>query len=237
MKKNHLFSLFVLILFVFINCALYAEINVNSVAVSKSSYDQKDIAIYKNIGIIVAVIICSLLSLYDHKRTLQNPKLSEDRKAFENCASIFVLICILVLLLLINSYPFKSSSFRHPWREKVCYSNIRILQDAVEMYNEEQKIPIKSIDININDLDVLVKYADFFEYYEKFVKKDPSNKESIVPQCPSDSKNHYISLEDLTEGGAISCGDDPIGYDGFRNKKNEYFTTHGTQTGTELRCN
>lgn len=98
-------------------------------------------------------------------------------------------------------------------RMQSCYSNIRVIQSAVEKYNiKYRKTPMRQLDI-----DELID-SGFL-------------KEKVI--CPENKSNKYISLGNLTKDGEISCGDDPLGnyiYD-------EYFYDplkgHGTLRGRE----
>ena len=68
-------------------------------------------------------------------------------------------------------------------KEKACFSNQRVLQGAVEMYNMDNSVMMTTLDIN-----TLVK--------EKYLKSAPSGTE---PGCK------YYSVGDLSKDGHISC--------------------------------
>ena len=68
-------------------------------------------------------------------------------------------------------------------RQKACFSNIRVLQGAVEMYNMDNSVMMTDLDIP-----TLVK--------EKYLKSAPKGPE---PEC------EYYSTGDLTKDGVVGC--------------------------------
>ena len=75
-------------------------------------------------------------------------------------------------------------------REKACFSNIRVIQGAIEMYNMDVKTMMRELDDN--NQKVLIE--------GKYIK----SKEPLV--CPETSKSgQYLSIGDLTGDGLIYC--------------------------------
>lgn len=93
----------------------------------------------------------------------------------------FILFSIMALVALI-SVPNITRS-RASARRKTCFSNMRVLQGAVEMYNMDSYKMMKTL-----DTDLLVK--------SKYLKEKPVFPE---PDCL------YLTEGDLTENGKIYC--------------------------------
>ena len=112
-----------------------------------------------------------------------NFKTNSDEKP--NVAIIIVLALVLFFefaFLGFNSMPHLTQR-RPAARRAACFSNIRILQGAVEMYNMDYPYSMKSLDI-----DLLVK--------GKYLKSKPSSPEV---DCL------YLSEGDLNDSGRIYC--------------------------------
>ena len=89
--------------------------------------------------------------------------------------SLFIILCC--------SPAFARRSFR----DKACLSNIRVIQDAVEMYNLDARTMME--ELNPKMMDILVK--------EKYLK--------AYPTPPEPSKCEYKSIGNLTDNGIIFC--------------------------------
>lgn len=126
------------------------------------------------------------LSEYSQNNQHGQPK----KKAMSGCTiAIILFVCFFVFILFAvgiiftMAYPnFKVA--RTKAREKACFSNIRVLSGAVEMYNMDNATVMKSLDIN-----TLVK--------QHYIKEVPEKPE---PECEYESKG------DLSEeNGIIYC--------------------------------
>lgn len=68
-------------------------------------------------------------------------------------------------------------------REKACYANMRVLQAATEMYNMDNKVVLKRVDISRLQRGGYLK---------------------VPPVCP-ETGNRYESSGDLSQSGHIRC--------------------------------
>ncbi len=110
-----------------------------------------------------------------------NTNNNDSFNAYKVLISAFILFCVVVILFLMSN-P-NVTRRRTSERRKACISNIKILQGAVEQYNDKKQNLMKKLDI-----DLLVK--------EKFIRNYPRNPE---PQCL------YSSEGDLSENGYVYC--------------------------------
>ena len=76
-----------------------------------------------------------------------------------------------------------SSSNEASSKQRICYSNIRVIQGAIEMYNADKTPMMKDYDV-----DILLQ--------EKYLKSKPK---------PPEKNCHYSSDGDLSNGGEIVC--------------------------------
>lgn len=77
-------------------------------------------------------------------------------------------------------------------REKACFSNIRVIQGAIEMYNMDVKTSNMMTELNDENQKILIE--------QKYIRQ----KEPYV--CPEYyEKGHYLSIGDLTGDGLIYC--------------------------------
>ena len=97
---------------------------------------------------------------------------------------LMIVIAIIGILAAMAVPSFKKA--RDSAREKTCYSNISVIQGAVEMYNMDKRDQMETL-----DLDVL---ADSTNAYLK-----------SKPQCPV-AGGEYSNLEELSKNnGVITC--------------------------------
>ena len=105
----------------------------------------------------------------------------------KNGKSYFKIIFTAVIIFIITFIPdILIPNFRKghaPSKEKGCYSNIRVLQGAVEMYNMDNEEMMTELNANI-----LVD--------SKYLKSIPKGTE---PECK------YFTKGNLTEDGEICC--------------------------------
>ena len=94
----------------------------------------------------------------------------------------YILIFSLFIILCCNTAFARRSS-----RDKACFSNIRVIQGAIEMYNMDVSTMME--ELNPKTMDILVK--------EKYLK--------AYPTPPETSKCEYQSIGDLTDAGIIFC--------------------------------
>ena len=98
------------------------------------------------------------------------------------------IIIILILMTLIRPQVEKS---RWQARQKACYSNIRNITSAIDMYNMDNVPMMTNID------------------FKKLVENKYLN---IEPKCPeTGTSSAYIAIGNLSTNGEISCGPDIIG--------------------------
>ncbi len=96
---------------------------------------------------------------------------------------IFKAFIIFVITFLIGNFPptFRRGHSSSP--QKACYSNIRVIQGAVEMYNMDTSEMMKDLDFN-------------FLLESKFLKEKP---------FPPEKECNYSNKGDLSEDGQIYC--------------------------------
>ena len=95
---------------------------------------------------------------------------------------LFFMVFFYVIINIFTSLPEKK--FVHqPSRQKACFSNIRVLIGAVDMYNMDHKIMMTKLDLN-----ALIQ--------ENYLKKNFSGPEK---EC------EYLTEGDLTDNGYIYC--------------------------------
>ena len=94
----------------------------------------------------------------------------------------FIIICFLLVFTICNPVFARRSA-----RDKACFSNIRVIQGAVEMYNMDVSTMME--ELNPKTLDILVK--------EKYLKSLPNPTEP--------GKCEYKSIGNLTDEGIIYC--------------------------------
>jgi competence protein ComGC len=96
-------------------------------------------------------------------------------------AELMIVAAIIAVLVAIAIPNFRKA--RMQARDKACYANMRVIQGAVEMYNMDQKVMMKTLNI-----DQLVKGG--------YLKSYPSKPER---GC------HYLNSGNLDNGGYIYC--------------------------------
>ncbi len=107
----------------------------------------------------------------------------KNRKGF-TLIELMIVIAIIGILAAMAIPNFKKA--RASARQKACYSNLRVIQGAVEMYNMDVSTMMTTLDQS-----TLIK--------GKYIK-------SAAPLiCPETSKNGSYSGTDLTENGEIVC--------------------------------
>ena len=152
---------------------------------------------------------------------------------FAEMVIVIAIICILAAM----KQPINHGGSRALARQKACYSNIRVLQGAVEMFNMDCSPMMDDI---------------FYEGFEttEYDYKTKKHKKTITgliaggylkkkPECPENNKNsvknEYIAFGKLTEDGEVGCApdfgktDDQIGFDYQGNRFDIKY--HGTLTG------
>ena len=103
------------------------------------------------------------------------------RKTIKNC--IIIYCCFNLLLIFSNFGVVCVKRSRASGREKACWSNIRVIQGAVELYNEDYSIKMEKMDIPS-----LIKNG--------YLKEEPTKPEE---------KCCYFSFGDLSKDGFIFC--------------------------------
>ncbi len=132
-----------------------------------------------------------------------------NKKAF-TLIELIIVIAIIVILAAISKPNFCKRP-RPETRQKACFSNIRVLQGAVEMYN---------MDVGYNDNNETKKKEVVKEEnmmgIMKEVKEESMMKELDIDQLikgkylrehpyKPDNSCSYISIGDLSEDGVVAC--------------------------------
>ena len=116
-----------------------------------------------------------------------------------------VIFAIITILANTNVPAFRNYGWSS--RQKTCYSNMRIIQSAVEVYNADNTVKMRKLNLPLLD--------------EKGYLK---RKHDI--KCPESNKDNYKAFGNLLKDGEIGCGDEPIG--GTLSNQKKY---HGTISG------
>ena len=115
---------------------------------------------------------------------------NNDKKTKQSCLSILIqaiILCVITTCLTFMGLP--NHFFRKPRasaRQKACFSNIRVITGAIEMYNMDNNIKISVV--NDNMLEELVR--------NKYLKS--------LPTLP-ESKCEYRSEGDVSANGYVYC--------------------------------
>lgn len=98
----------------------------------------------------------------------------------------FILICVIVPIVASLSHMKRYRGNAQLSREKACYANMRVLLGAIEMYNMDNSVMLKTADDS----------AEQRLIADKFLKAPLSKPE---PGC------RYTSTGDLTGAGKVKC--------------------------------
>ncbi len=99
---------------------------------------------------------------------------------------VFGFFIVLGIVLGIAGNMGSSRQYRGQAREKACYANMRVLLGAIEMYNMDNNMPLKSVRED----------TERFLVDAKYLRSSLSKPE---PGC------HYSSTGDITDNGKITC--------------------------------
>lgn len=160
--------------------------------------------------LIILSIILEFIRLLISKFVISVLKIkSSSAKNFVYKCSQFLIVIAIMGILAVMAMPTPSRHSRWIPRQKACYSNIRVLQGAVEMYNMDSSELMKDLDI---------------KKLEGYIK----NPDGI--KCPGyGDVASYTSLGDLSKDGEVSCGDEPVGATVNDQNSKKY---HGTLSGS-----
>ena len=115
-------------------------------------------------------------------------RVSNIDKSSENKVNVYIVITLAFILfsefVLLSVFSAPTVTKRRTSAKRAaCFSNIRLLQGAVEMYNMDKPNFMKSLDI-----DLLIK--------EKYLK---------TPPTPPENDCKYLSDGDLSDSGNVYC--------------------------------
>lgn len=132
------------------------------------------------------------------------------KNRIEGCFGILLMIGLIGIMVIIVARNIPTGGHVSRWqaRQKACYSNIRVLQGSVEMYNMDNVKMMETLETL--DISLLEKWG----YIKPGIK------------CPESNSFNYKSFGDLSSDGVIGCGDEPVGGNNNNMKKN-----HGTLNG------
>ncbi len=109
-----------------------------------------------------------------------------NKKAFTVLELLIVIAIMAILAAMAQPHTHRS---RPSARQKACFSNIRVIQGAVEMYNMDSSTMMKELDLNL-----LINGNGSSDI--KYLKYHPTKPEV---SCS------YISIGDLSDDGVIAC--------------------------------
>ena len=75
-----------------------------------------------------------------------------------------LLIIVMFLVLALNLLPTRQGSRLGPWRYAQCRASMRVLMAAMELYNQEQPVPLKGL--YVLDMAFQSKYLSSFGYLQ-----------------------------------------------------------------------
>ena len=111
---------------------------------------------------------------------------NERKKTSFSSVLFYIYLVGVIALILFGPRPYYRKCIRSSGRQKACYSNIRVLQGAVEMYNMDVEPMMTSLNQGV------LREG-------RYLKADSDLK------CPETSKGATYSGDDLTEKGEIIC--------------------------------
>ena len=121
-----------------------------------------------------------LLNILFMGKKMQNKQEKSYKEIFVRAFYIFIITTIIFIISSIISYP---RPHHHYNRRNACYSNIRVIQGAVEMYNMDSNSMMKEL-----NLDLLQE--------GKYLKEKP---------FPPEEECNYSNKGDLSENGEVYC--------------------------------
>ena len=211
--------LLILLLAVFISAVLCAE-GLNSTYII-SGIDNNSIQQTKKY--ILLFIVFAVVVFYFYL----SGKVKKNSLASIKLLSVFWVLFLgaVIILFFQNHHENIHHEFSSVWEEKrkQCYSNIRILQYAIEKYNMEHSKKICSLNEKIAK-DILLK-----EGYLETIPECPEYDHSGLMPLISKKKIgfYYKNLGDLTKNGLISCGT----YGSGSSSDKDNWKYHGTISG------
>ena len=151
---------------------------------------------------IIEIVVFPFICVFFFISTLFKPETRS--KIIRN---IIVYMCINLFLSFSNFGYVCIKRSRTPAKQKACFSNIRVLQGSVEMYNmDHKKNPMKTLDIKTLE-------------ETKYLK--PNSVQGPSDQC------EYLSNDDLSKDGEVICRfhSDPKYNDDLENKKESFWNS------------
>lgn len=221
MKKAYFFLILVLFVFIF-NCVLFASGGMTSTQETMRGISGESVQktqIYVTVALVLIFFVVTSYAFYKfHKENKIRQNDTKVKKSLrENnigcyCQILFIIIVIYIIYLSISKTD-KLITWQD--RQKACYSNIRMIQRAVERYNTEAVPQMTAT----NNASLYMRDVNIKLLIDKGYLK-------TVPKCPENNENTYNAFGDLYYGGEVGCGDRPIG--GTADNPKKY---HGTLSG------
>ena len=189
-----------MVLFVFMINMLFAEGGLNSTSGAMSGITNSDVNNTMRMVVFFFVLLLVAGLLYLVYKFFKKKSIGD--------ILIYIIFFVIILIIASTAMPnFRMHNNRESARQKACYSNIRVVQGAVEMYNMDSKIMMKNM-----NMQNLVKGG----YLKQGIK------------CPEFGEDMYTNVGNLDGDGEVSCGKEGgIGIS-FSNPKLKY---HGTLSG------
>lgn len=191
-----------LVLFVFIvNVVVFASGGVNATSGAMSGITNSDVNNTMRMVVFFFVLLLVAGLLYLVYKFFKKKSIGD--------ILIYIIFFVIILIIAAMAMPnFKMDSNRYGYRRyKACYSNIRVVQGAVEMYNMDSKIMMKNM-----NMQNLVKGG----YLKQGIK------------CPEFGEDMYTNVGNLDGDGEVSCGKEGGTGVNLSNPKLKY---HGTLSG------
>ncbi len=200
-----------LVLFVFIvNVVVFASGGVNATSGAMSGITNSDVNNTMRMVVFFFVLLLVAGLLYLVYKFFKKKSIGD--------ILIYIIFFVIILIIAAMAMPnFKTDVGRgaNKW-QKACYSNIRVVQGAVEMYNMDAPLATGSKNIHL--------------FMDKMNMQNLVKGGYLKPgiKCPGIGEDTYTNVGNLDGDGEVSCGKEGgIGIS-FSNPKLKY---HGTLSG------
>ena len=199
-----------LVLFVFIvNVVVFASGGVNAISGAMSGITNSDVNNTMRMVVFFFVLLLVAGLLYLVYKFFKKKSIGD--------ILIYIIFFVIILIIAEMAMPnFRMHNNRESARQKACYSNIRVVQGAVEMYNMDAPLATGSKNIHL--------------FMDKMNMQNLVKGGYLKPgiKCPGIGEDTYTNVGNLDGDGEVSCGKEGgIGYN-LSNPKLKY---HGTLSG------
>lgn len=216
MKKIFLFLFFILFI---ITSSVFAD-GLNSTSIFSGISNSNINNIRDIVKLIIGAIILFIFLFIVYKISKKIDAVIKNMGCGCGCGlSVFELLIVvsIIAILAAMSQPTCVRGSRWQARQKACYSNIRVIQGAVEMYNMDAPLATGTKNVYL--------------VMKKLNMQNLVNGGYLKPgiKCPEANSDIYRAFGDLSKNGEIGCGDEAIGLN-YQDLSKKY---HGTLSGSD----